>query len=433
MKHTFVRGLLAAAAAAACVSPASALNIVLWDTNNSYAASPEALLAFQKAANYWNKTISTDATVNIQIGFADLGKNILAQAGSNASDVSVANVYSALKTNAAAAGASQLDKIAASNLVALDSNGSLTMRVNGYADAANKVGVDTTVGSRLVSGDHYGNQNLYVNTSVQKALGLYKGPAKDFDATITFSSSFGFDYNPTNGVDKGKYDFVAVAIHELGHSLGFVSGTDTFDWLGASQKVGGGKELFESGAFGSANTDDYAFGSTLDLFRYGINDAVNGHLQLQWGANKDAYFSIDGKTPFNYDSNGQSLASFSTGALTGDKHQASHWKDTDLFPDASQPGCYLARRDIGIMDPTGTPCLDGHVTQNDLAAFDAMGWNLSVDALKAGNYSISTKDVYAMEGVAAVVPEPATYAQLVLGLGLVGGLLRSRRKAQAQA
>ncbi|MBT9458756.1 MAG: PEPxxWA-CTERM sorting domain-containing protein [Burkholderiaceae bacterium] len=82
------------------------------------------------------------------------------------------------------------------------------------------------------------------------------------------------------------------------------------------------------------------------------------------------------------------------------------------------------------MDPTGTPCAEGKVTQNDLAAFDAMGWNLSVDALQQTKYNVDTSDIYQMDGLAVVaVPEPATWAQLLLGFGLVGGVLNRRRKA----
>nr|WP_316642229.1 NF038122 family metalloprotease [uncultured Roseateles sp.] len=424
MKKSVLLNIVAAAAALACVAPASALNIVLWDTNNSYAASPDALLAFQKAANYWNKTISNDVTVNIKIGFADLGSNILAQAGSSSSEVLVKDVYSALNANAHK---SALDTIAVAGLKGLNANGGLQMRVNGYADGANQIGVDTTIGSRNTSGNDAINRVLDVNTSVQKALGLANPAGPKYDATITFSSTFGFDYNPTNGTATGKYDFTAVAIHELGHSLGFVSGADTFDYFGRGS--GPGAAQLESGAFGSKRLDDFAIGSVLDLFRYGASPATpDGHLQLQWGANKGAFFSIDGVNPFNFGSADQSVASFSTGAYNGDHSQASHWKDTDLFPDAGNPGCYLGGRDIGIMDPTGTPCANGKVTQNDLAAFDAMGWNLSVDALQQKKYSMDTSDIYKMDGLAVVaVPEPATWAQLLLGVGVVGGLMRRRK------
>ncbi|WP_349740964.1 NF038122 family metalloprotease [Roseateles cavernae] len=425
MKTISMLRTVAAAAAIACAGQASALNIVLWDTDNSYGASPEALLAFQKAANYWNKTISNDVTVNIKIGFADLGANVLAQAGSSSGEVAVKDVYSALRANTSK---SALDNIAVNGLVALNAQGSVAMRVNGYVDAAQQIGVDTTIGSRRADGNDHINRYLDVNTSVQKALGLTPSNNARYDANITFSSSFGFDYNPTNGTAAGSYDFTAVAIHELGHALGFVSGADTFDYFGRAN--GPGADLLESGVFGSQRLDDFAIGSVLDLFRYGASPAIDGHLQLQWGANKDAFFSIDGVTPFNFNNPDQKIADFSTGAYNGDQNQASHWGDSKLYPDAGRPGCFLSGTDIGLMDPTGTPCADGRVTQNDLAAFDAMGWNLNIDALQASKYSMDTASIYQLDGLAVVaVPEPATWAQLLLGLGAVGGLLARRRKS----
>jgi hypothetical protein len=436
MKKLNFLNLIAAAAAVVCAAPAGAANIVLWDTTNSFASAPngaDALLAFQKAANYWNKTLTNDVTINIEIGFAALDSGVLAQAGSNTQTVKITDVYGALNANTSK---SALDAIAVNNLVGLNANGSLAMRVNGYVDAANHVGIDTTVGSRRSAGDNVINQALDVNQSVVKALGLQLNPgASKFDAGITFSSQFAFDFDPRNGVNKGSYDFTAVAIHELGHSLGFVSGADVFDYHGRGNgplagSFEAGQGLWGGYIPGGTDIDGYAVGSVLDLFRYGASSPIDGHLQLQWGANKSAFFSIDGKTPFNFSNNDQKIADFSTGSENGDHHQASHWGDTNLYPDAGNAGCYLNGRDIGIMDPTGTPCGVGAVTQNDLAAFDAMGWNTNVDALADTKYSKNTADIFNMDGKAVVmVPEPATWAQLLLGFGIVGGVLSRRRKA----
>ena len=62
----------------------------------------------------------------------------------------------------------------------------------------------------------------------------------------------------------------------------------------------------------------------------------------------------------------------------------------------------------------------GEVTALDLAAFDAMGWNLGVDAL-AGNGSYRAKTSFIATNY---VPEPATWAMMIFGFGLVGSAMR---------
>jgi hypothetical protein len=430
MKKSLLKHVVAIAVAGAFASPVFAANIVLYDTTNSFATAPhgaEALLAFQKAANYWNQTLTNNANVRINISFAALDDGVLGSTGSTSQDVKVSDVYGAL----AHTGTSQLDQIAVAHLSKLNADGTLNMRVNGYTDAAHQIGVDTSAASRLASSGNYINQYLSVNTATVKALGLQtNGPANGADANITFSSNFAFDFNPTDGIKKGTYDFTAVAVHELGHALGFVSGTDAFDYLGGK---GPGASDFNSGAFGSKNVDDFSIGSTLDLFRYGNTFNADHTRQLQWGANKTAFFSIDGQNIYNLNNRDQEAAFFSTGSYNGDGEQASHWKDNLAALDASGV-CFQSTRSIGIMDPTMAACDTGAVSQTDLAAFDAMGWNLNQNILNAKTYNQSTSDIYKMDGLATVVavPEPTTYAMLMAGLGLTGFMAR-RRKAKTNA
>jgi len=418
---------VAAAAAIASAAPASALNIVLVDPTNSFGTAPngaEALLAFQKAANYWNKTLTNDVTLHINISFDALPQGVLGSTGSASRAVSVSDVYAGL----AATGTTALDAIAVANLSKLNAGGGLTIRTNNYFDIPNKIGVQDATVTR--TGNAVINNYLDVNQSVIKALGLANkvGAMSTYDASIQFSSQFAFDFNPTNGISAGKYDFTAVAVHELGHALGFVSGTDTFDIL--MHGKGPLAADFESGAFGTTDITDFPVGSTLDLFRYGNSVGADGKAILQWSANRPAYFSIDGKTVFGIgDASFQEPATFSTGAYSGDGAQASHWKDNIGFIDPDAVGCFQSSRQVGIMDPTSSPCHTENVSRNDIAAFDAMGWNTNVNALTDKGYAVSSADIYAMDGVATAVPEPSSWGMLALGVSVVGFLGRRRRAA----
>ena len=69
-------GLFASIAACALATPASAANIILRDTNGTFAASGSrgqaALFAFQKAANFWNTTL-TNAPLDPSVNFGFVG------------------------------------------------------------------------------------------------------------------------------------------------------------------------------------------------------------------------------------------------------------------------------------------------------------------------------------------------------------------------
>ena len=158
--------------------------------------------------------------------------------------------------------------------------------------------------------------------------------------------------------------------------------------------------------------NDYAEFSTLDLFRYSADPrslvpGVGRVLDLSVGA--AAYLSIDGgATQLFGDSR------FSTGARHGDGWQASHWKET-----------YGCGDQIGAMDPTTCRATGVTVTAQDLAAMDAIGWNLNFDILKNSDYQVTSADIF--NGLGSAVPEPQTWAMMLLGFGVLGATLRSRK------
>jgi hypothetical protein len=304
---------------AALITSSQALIISL---NPTPGMDANALSGFQSAANYWQSKLTDDITVNINVGFSALNPGVLGSAGSSKEVFNLADVRGALIGDATTA----TDALAIGNLPALSALGGMSFLTQ----------VNSETGSTAVSLDNDNSDNnrfLALNTANAKALGWVAPNPAAADATITFSSLFSWDFNQSDGVGAGLQDFVGVAIHEIGHALGFVSGVDTVDFF-----------------IGNAgfNLDNFAIFSTLDLFRY----SAPGSLNL--AVDSDAYFSLDGGTT--------NLGSFSTGKLNGDGEQASHWKD-DLG--------------LGIMDPTANP--SGQINTPsalDLIVFDAIGWDL---------------------------------------------------------
>jgi len=413
--------LLCASATVATVgaTPASAVSIVL-NPDSSFTSSPNgaaALLGFQKAANYWSTVLTNDATISFDIHFDALDDGVLGGTYSNYTYSSTSQVYQQLATT----GTSSLDSVAVANLRPLTAAGGLGMRVPGTDPDGNMT--TTLASSRYDSNDSFNNTTLVTNTAVAKALGFavdyddaaFAGASflsTNVDGDITFSSNFDFDFDPTDGIDVGAYDFVGVAVHEIGHALGFVSGTDDYDYY------------ISHGGLTAEEGEDNAFATTLDLFRYATNGFdPDGSRSLQLDPNREAFFSIDGENPFNFNNQAEATSSFfATGYYLGDGNQASHWKDTQAILLAN--GCYVDERQVGIMDPTSSNCSLGIVTSNDLAAFDAMGWNLNMDILNNKAYTFNTAQIFDLPFRA--VPEAATWMQMIFGFGMIGSAMRRR-------
>ncbi|MBN8815052.1 MAG: PEP-CTERM sorting domain-containing protein [Sphingomonas sp.] len=82
------------------------------------------------------------------------------------------------------------------------------------------------------------------------------------------------------------------------------------------------------------------------------------------------------------------------------------------------------------MDPTFCYKQMGEITALDLAAFDAIGWNIAVGS-RGSNYLINTAQIYS-QFATAPVPEPATWAMMIMGFGLMGAAMRRNRKVTAR-
>jgi hypothetical protein len=288
--------------------------------------------AFLEAADYWQTTLKDNVVLNFDVNYTQLGQGIIGSTSSNRSYID----YTAVGTALFADAKSDIDQSAVNNLGCTSVNGGCEIAFMEDVNGVGTIDNDSTADNRV----------LALTNANAKALGFAVADVED--ATITFNSDFSFDYDRSDGIQEGLMDFVGVTIHEIGHALGFVSGVDVVD------------------ANPSLNLDPYAYIGVLDLFRYSDESAAAGVIDMRTGGG--SFFSVDG---------GQTnIVDMSTGRDGGDGQQASHFKDNI---------------GAGILDPTFAYGEMGHVSQFDLFAFDAIGWDM-----QSANSTVSVSEPYTL-------------------------------------
>lgn len=295
--------------------------------NHAADMDARALAGFQAAANRWSAVLHDDVTVNLNIGFSVLSPGVLGSTGSTRGTLSYEEYREALKADAWGA----TDQAAISHL---SNNKCLNVYMNGTAGNPNGAGSATPF---LDNDCDANNQTIRMTWANARALGLTAAHDSTVDGSVSFSSTFNWDFNLDDGVDSNAFDFIGVATHEIGHALGFVSGVDTLDG-------NRGPQFLDS---------QFTYIAPADLFRCSTASKAAG---------ADIDFSADSREKsFSFDNCDTTLATFSTGVTYGDGRQASHWKDN---------------LGIGILDPTAAYGEHMYISAMDLKMYDAIGWNV---------------------------------------------------------
>ena len=305
--------------------------------------NPAAMQTVQRAAEFWSTALADDVTVTIDAEFASLGAG-------------VAGTMSPIMGNML------YDQLRDVMIADAQSHEMIVSQLPVYQGL-------TTDGADVPDTVSVTRANL-------KALGV---------TTLPVSNSQ-FGTGPIDGImniadtfDNAAADFLQVAIHEIGHALGFVSGVENVD-AGASV----------------TNL------TTMDMFRLapgqGISNFTDAPRVLD--PTKDQVFFDGGH--FN-PSRISTIAGLtrgdiplSTGEATGDGWQASHFKNRNLIN-----GVYL-----GTMDPVANPAATENASENDKRVLDLIGWDVIYAGPAApGDWNTVLIDQYAHDRNVSVAVE----------------------------
>ena len=206
--------LLGSALALGLAAPAQAVNFVFNDVSNG-GMSAQQRAGFQAAADFWSGKLGDNVTVYLDIGFNDLGQNVLGSTGATFVSTTYSSVRGALQADVSSAldqsAVAHLQNSATLSFWATQGDGSARFDNDGSAN----------------------NRYLGMTSANAKALGYIIPTSSALaDARIVFANAYAddFAYSRNGGTPANKVDFITVAQHEIGHALGFTSGVDDIDY-----------------------------------------------------------------------------------------------------------------------------------------------------------------------------------------------------------
>ncbi len=232
---------------------------------------------------FFQSTFADPVTINVKVEYAHLGSGLLGHSDYNLNQYTYAQITNALKADA-------------------NSND------------------DASAAASLPAADPISATHVYVMTTAQaKALGLLAAN-NAFDGTATFASNQPFDFDRSNGITPGQYDFYGSVAHEFSEIMG--------------RELNAIGNLVQTGE----QNGYYPF----DLFKY---SAAGVH---EFVGTKAGYFSLNGGVT--------NLNNFNTDP------------DDDFGDWAASAGndSFLAFSNSGVVNA---------VTATDIAVMDILGWD----------------------------------------------------------
>lgn len=325
------------------------------DFNFSYApgVTYEQTLGFEMAGEFWSQYLTDNVSVNIHVEISDrLPENVM---GGAIPAIESNVLYKDYRHNLKRDVVSDIDR---------------SVRRN-QQDETDKF---TAFFTSQYENDGYkvdNNEYMQMTRSNAKALDLIDPVSNDLDGYVVMRDLDGFGDGSLNDVSwsydylgdtvaSDSLDFLSVAIHEVGHILGFISGVDQSGWLAERNNLNEGNEDdYYSDLVGNLNN-----ATPLDMIRFSdasYQASGDGENWIDMSVGGNPYLSFTG-------SGGEAVAYFSTGSNTslgGDGYQASHWKQQ--------------ANAVGIMDPVIAKGQKRETSELDLQSFDAIGWDVDYD------------------------------------------------------
>ena len=296
----------------------SGLQIILRGTQQ-LESHPQALAAFQRAAEKWEELLQSNITIIIDVDFGTTHFGAIYPAGT------IGSTYTQL-------------------IIANQGLNEIRFRAMNGASNQNEFDLYSSLPTGAVPTTLGPTSNLSSTSAGFRAAGLIRriaDPALEErigrPPSIGFNSSFNFDFDSSDGIESSKLDFEGLVLHEMAHVLGFVSRV-------------GAEEIFPTGRVEL---------SMWDLFRFlpgTIRTEFSSATRLLSSGVNQVFFDGNSETP---------VATGRPDGSGGDGSPASHWKSKTIL------GAKL-----GLMDPNLSPGEVALITENDLRVLDLIGFRV---------------------------------------------------------